>query len=117
MDALTRVEQHQVDTPFGPPSSMPEAKLARAAQMAYATLAMVTDYHGWHSRQAVVRAVARRLQSDENAGYTCKRLRGAYEFPRKRVAARTDPHRVAVGTGNANGCHGRVCAGAFGGDF
>lgn len=35
-------------------TNMPEAKLAREAQMAYATLAMVTDYDCWHPREAHV---------------------------------------------------------------
>ena len=29
-------------------TAMPEAKLAREAEIAYATLAMVTDYDAWH---------------------------------------------------------------------
>lgn len=37
-------------------TNMPEAKLAREAQMAYATLAMVTDYDCWHPREAAVSA-------------------------------------------------------------
>jgi 5'-methylthioadenosine phosphorylase len=35
-------------------TNMPEAKLAKEAQMAYATLAMVTDYDCWHPREAHV---------------------------------------------------------------
>ncbi|MBC3884062.1 S-methyl-5'-thioadenosine phosphorylase [Undibacterium griseum] len=37
-------------------SNMPEAKLAREAQIAYATLAMVTDFDCWHPREAYVTA-------------------------------------------------------------
>lgn len=37
-------------------TNMPEAKLAREAQMAYASLAMVTDYDCWHPREAHVTA-------------------------------------------------------------
>lgn len=37
-------------------TNMPEAKLAREAQMAYATLAMVTDYDCWHPREPNVSA-------------------------------------------------------------
>lgn len=37
-------------------TNLPEAKLAREAQMAYATLAMVTDYDCWHPREAHVTA-------------------------------------------------------------
>jgi 5'-methylthioadenosine phosphorylase len=37
-------------------TNLPEAKLAREAQIAYATLAMVTDYDCWHPREASVTA-------------------------------------------------------------
>lgn len=37
-------------------TSMPEAKLAREAEIAYATLALVTDYDCWHPREAHVSA-------------------------------------------------------------
>lgn len=37
-------------------TNMPEAKLAREAQIAYATLALVTDYDCWHPREANVTA-------------------------------------------------------------
>lgn len=37
-------------------TNMPEAKLAKEAQMAYASLAMVTDYDCWHPREAHVTA-------------------------------------------------------------
>ncbi|TAJ16746.1 MAG: S-methyl-5'-thioadenosine phosphorylase [Rugosibacter sp.] len=37
-------------------TNMPEAKLAREAQIAYATLAMVTDYDCWHPREDDVTA-------------------------------------------------------------
>ena len=37
-------------------TNMPEARLAREAQIAYASLAMVTDYDCWHPREAQVTA-------------------------------------------------------------
>jgi 5'-methylthioadenosine phosphorylase len=37
-------------------TNMPEAKLAMEAQMAYATLAMVTDFDCWHPKEANVSA-------------------------------------------------------------
>ena len=37
-------------------TNMPEAKLAREAQIAYTTLAMVTDFDCWHPREAHVNA-------------------------------------------------------------
>jgi 5'-methylthioadenosine phosphorylase len=35
-------------------TNMPEAKLAREAEMCYATVAMVTDYDCWHDEHADV---------------------------------------------------------------
>lgn len=49
-------------------TNMPEAKLAREAQMAYATLAMVTDYDCWHPREAHVTADAAMANLMKNAG-------------------------------------------------
>jgi 5'-methylthioadenosine phosphorylase len=49
-------------------TNMPEAKLAREAQMAYATLAMVTDYDCWHPREAHVSADAAIQNLMKNAG-------------------------------------------------
>ncbi|MEM8981946.1 MAG: S-methyl-5'-thioadenosine phosphorylase [Pseudomonadota bacterium] len=39
-------------------TNMPEAKLAREAQIAYATLALVTDYDCWHPHEANVEAAS-----------------------------------------------------------
>jgi 5'-methylthioadenosine phosphorylase len=39
-------------------TSMPEAKLAREAEISYALIAMVTDYDGWHSGFAAVEMAA-----------------------------------------------------------
>ncbi len=49
-------------------TNMPEAKLAREAQMAYATLAMVTDYDCWHPREAHVTAESAIANLMRNAG-------------------------------------------------
>ena len=49
-------------------TNMPEAKLAREAQMAYATLAMVTDYDCWHPREAHVTATMALENLFKNAG-------------------------------------------------
>jgi len=51
-------------------TNMPEAKLAREAQMAYTTLAMVTDFDCWHPREAHVTAnmaLANLLQNADRA--------------------------------------------------
>jgi 5'-methylthioadenosine phosphorylase len=50
-------------------TNMPEAKLAREAQMAYATLAMVTDYDCWHPKEAHVTAGAAIANLMKNAGH------------------------------------------------
>ena len=50
-------------------TNMPEAKLAKEAQMAYATLAMVTDYDCWHPREAHVTADAAIANLMQNAGH------------------------------------------------
>lgn len=50
-------------------TNLPEAKLAREAQMAYATLAMVTDYDCWHPREAAVTAEAAIANLMRNAGH------------------------------------------------
>lgn len=50
-------------------TNMPEAKLAREAQMAYSTLAMVTDYDCWHPREAHVTADAAIANLMQNAGH------------------------------------------------
>ena len=50
-------------------TNMPEAKLAREAQMAYATLAMVTDFDCWHPREPHVCADAAIANLMKNAGH------------------------------------------------
>ncbi len=49
-------------------TNMPEAKLAMEAQMAYATLAMVTDFDCWHPREASVTADSAIANLMKNAG-------------------------------------------------
>lgn len=49
-------------------TNMPEAKLAREAQMAYATLAMVTDYDCWHPVEAHVTTDMALANLMQNAG-------------------------------------------------
>ncbi len=48
-------------------TNMPEARLAREAQIAYATLAMVTDYDCWHPREAHVTAETAIAHLQKNA--------------------------------------------------
>ena len=49
-------------------TNMPEAKLAREAQIAYTTLAMVTDFDCWHPREAHVNANMALANLMQNAG-------------------------------------------------
>lgn len=50
-------------------TNMPEAKLAREAQIAYASLAMVTDYDCWHPREAHVSADMALVNLAKNADH------------------------------------------------
>lgn len=50
-------------------TNLPEAKLAREAQIAYATLAMVTDYDCWHPRESAVTADLAIANLKKNAGH------------------------------------------------
>jgi 5'-methylthioadenosine phosphorylase len=49
-------------------TNMPEAKLAREAQIAYTTLALVTDFDCWHPREAHVTADMALANLFKNAG-------------------------------------------------
>src|SRR5258708_3698721 len=65
-------------------TNMPEAKLAREAEICYATVAMVTDYDSWHldHGEVDVRKVIEVLKANSGAA---KRLvaRVAMEFPKE----------------------------------
>lgn len=55
----TRAESHwyrSLDASIIGMTNMPEARLAREAEVAYATLALVTDWDCWHPNQACVTA-------------------------------------------------------------
>jgi 5'-methylthioadenosine phosphorylase len=71
-------------------TNMPEAKLAREAQMAYATLAMVTDYDCWHPKEAHVTADAAIANLMKNAGHAQKIAAEAI-----RIIARVRPESLA----------------------
>src|SRR3970282_71731 len=65
-------------------TNMPEAKLAREAEICYATVAMVTDYDCWHAEHAEVdvAAVIRvRMATADKAHTLIERL--AHAFPRE----------------------------------
>jgi 5'-methylthioadenosine phosphorylase len=65
-------------------TNMPEAKLAREAELCYATVAMVTDYDCWHDEHAHVdvAAVIRVMQGNTEKAQRLV-LRLAKEFPRE----------------------------------
>jgi 5'-methylthioadenosine phosphorylase len=68
-------------------TNMPEAKLAREAEICYATVAMVTDYDCWHDEHAVVDVasiIAVMHANTEKAQRLVTRL--AREFPRQHPA-------------------------------
>jgi 5'-methylthioadenosine phosphorylase len=71
-------------------TNMPEAKLAREAQMAYATLAMVTDYDCWHPKEAHVTADAAIANLMRNAGHAQRIAAEAI-----RIIARDQPLSLA----------------------
>lgn len=58
-------------------TNMPEAKLAREAEMCYATVAMVTDYDCWHPNHDDVTVDAIIKVLTENADKACALVRNA----------------------------------------
>jgi len=70
-------------------TAMPEAKLAREAEMSYATLAMVTDYDCWHPEHDAVDVASVIQVMQDNIGKARRIVaRVAQEFPREREACR-----------------------------
>ncbi|MGC5780965.1 S-methyl-5'-thioadenosine phosphorylase [Methylobacterium sp. NFXW15] len=79
-------------------TNMPEAKLAREAEITYATIAMVTDYDCWHPGHdavdvAAVIAVAR--ANADKAAQLVSRL--ARDFPAERELCPAGSHRALDG--------------------
>ncbi|HET6375113.1 MAG TPA: S-methyl-5'-thioadenosine phosphorylase [Methylocella sp.] len=63
-------------------TAMPEAKLAREAEISYATVAMVTDYDCWHPKHENVDVASVLRVIEANAGNAAKLLaRVLREFP------------------------------------
>lgn len=78
-------------------TNLQEAKLAREAEIAYATLALVTDYDCWHEEHDAVSA-------EMVIGYLQKNVRNAQLVLKeavKRVAAKQTPNPFAGATKNA----------------
>ena len=76
-------------------TNMPEAKLAREAELGYATIAMVTDYNSWHPEHDMVdvASVIRVLNANREH---VQRLVGAAR-PRLPGRARGLPDRLRSG--------------------
>ena len=73
-------------------TNMPEAKLAREAEITYATIAMVTDYDCWHPEHDAVEvaAIVKVLHRERRQGGPARRA------ARPRLARRrTSPARSA----------------------
>lgn len=76
-------------------TAMPEAKLAREAEITYATVAMVTDYDCWHPEQSsvdVASVVAVLHDNAEKARRLVARL--AADFPAERVPCPAGSHNA-----------------------
>ena len=74
-------------------TAMPEAKLAREAEITYATVAMVTDFDCWHPEQSTVdvsSVIAVLHDNAEKARRLVARL--ARDFPREREACPAGSH-------------------------
>jgi 5'-methylthioadenosine phosphorylase len=79
-------------------TSMPEAKLAREAEITYAVVAMVTDYDCWHAVHGAVDVASLLRVMDENRG-KAQRLfaRLARDFPAEHVACPVGSDRALEG--------------------
>ena len=79
-------------------TSMPEAKLAREAEITYAVVAMVTDYDCWHEVHGAVDVASLLRVMDENRG-RAQRLfaRLARDFPEERIPCPVGSHRALEG--------------------
>ncbi|MGE0744061.1 MAG: S-methyl-5'-thioadenosine phosphorylase [Rhodospirillales bacterium] len=80
-------------------TNMPEAKLAREAEMCYATVAMVTDYDCWHPHEAAVSVEAVIKVLHENAAKARRLLRAV--VPRLGGRARPCPQGCHTALDNA----------------
>jgi 5'-methylthioadenosine phosphorylase len=68
-------------------TNMPEAKLAREAEITYATVAMVTDYDSWHEEHGPVDVATILKVMKENSAHAARLVaRLARDFPTEREA-------------------------------
>jgi 5'-methylthioadenosine phosphorylase len=74
-------------------TSMPEAKLAREAEITYAVVAMVTDYDCWHEAHGAVDVASLlRVMAENNGKAQRVFARLAREFPAERIACPVGSH-------------------------
>jgi 5'-methylthioadenosine phosphorylase len=77
-------------------TNIPEAKLAREAEICYATLALVTDYDCWHETEEVVTI-------DAVIAYLMKNVKNAREIVRNAVKGMPLPRTCECATALATG--------------
>jgi 5'-methylthioadenosine phosphorylase len=76
-------------------TAMPEAKLAREAEISYATLAMVTDYDCWHPEHDAVDVASVLQVMHDNIGKARRIVaRVAQDFPAEREPCRVGAHKA-----------------------
>ncbi|GJD56950.1 S-methyl-5'-thioadenosine phosphorylase [Methylobacterium dankookense] len=79
-------------------TNMPEAKLAREAEITYATIAMVTDYDCWHPGHDAVDVAAVVTVARANADKAARLVaRLARDFPAEREDCPAGSHRALEG--------------------
>jgi 5'-methylthioadenosine phosphorylase len=79
-------------------TNMPEAKLAREAEITYATVAMVTDFDCWHPEHDMVDVGAVIATVKANAGAAARLIaRLARDFPAEREDCPVKSHRALDG--------------------
>lgn len=79
-------------------TNMPEAKLAREAEITYATIAMVTDYDCWHPSHDSVDVASVVAVARANAGKAAQLVaRVARDFPAERETCPAGSHRALDG--------------------
>jgi len=79
-------------------TNMPEAKLAREAEITYATIAMVTDYDCWHPDHDAVDVASVIAVARANANRAARLVaRVAHDFPAEREECPAGSHRALDG--------------------
>jgi 5'-methylthioadenosine phosphorylase len=77
---------------------MPEAKLAREAEITYACVAMVTDYDCWHEEHGAVDVAGLVAVMHENRGKATRLIsRLARDFPAERIPCPVGSHLALDG--------------------